>query len=220
MSRNNKELQPNWRPDFRIKSTLPDIKVIRTDFVINFIAVALALFSGLIVLQREYRAFSLHNVIEVLEQRILVAEPDDNIHLKVSERFRDAARDVEELQRFYSSPLSAHEFLADLAMRKPEDLIFSRISVAESVSKVAGKTQLEYRIDLTGEVSELTTLTDFKEILKGLDSLNAPGFVSVVDESMQQRNAKTGSFPCRIIITLTPAQGTTAKTDTEEGSAG
>ena len=38
-----RDTQPYWRPDFKIQSTLPDIKVVRTDFIINCIVVALML---------------------------------------------------------------------------------------------------------------------------------------------------------------------------------
>jgi hypothetical protein len=197
-----KEIQPYWRPDFKIQSTLPDIKVVRTDFIINFIAVALVLVVGFSLLQREYRAFSLRGTIEDMEQRIRISEADDNIKLRASERFREAAQHVVELQRFYSSPLPAHEFLAELALLKPKDLIFSRVMLSESILKEDGGAQMGYRIQITGDVRELTVLTEFKGVLQQSDLLNPEGFVSVVDESMQQRDAKTGIVPFQISISL------------------
>lgn len=197
-----KEIQPYWRPDFKIQSTLPDIKVVRTDFIINFIAVALVLVVGFSLLQREYRAFSLRGTIEDMEQRIRISEADDNIKLRASERFREAAQHVVELQRFYSSPLPAHEFLAELALLKPKDLIFSRVMLSESILKEDGGAQMGYRIQITGDVRELTVLTEFKGVLQQSGLLNPEGFVSVVDESMQQRDAKTGIVPFQISISL------------------
>ena len=34
--------QPNWHPNFRIADSLPDLKVVRTDFFINAISLSLA----------------------------------------------------------------------------------------------------------------------------------------------------------------------------------
>lgn len=220
MRRNKKEIQPYWRPDFRIQSTLPDIKFIRTGFVINAVAILLMLLLGAVVLQREYRAYSLRSTISELETRILIAEPDDNLNLKVSEHFRAAARRIEELQIFYSSPITAHEILAELAANKPKDMIFTSVVVNESLAEVDGQSQVEYRIDITGYVGALTTLTNFKQILKGLDSLNPPSFVGMVDEGIQQRNAKTGGFPCRMTVTLVPAKVAAAIAETKKGGAG
>lgn len=35
MSKGRKVREPSWRPNFVNKSELPDIKVVRTDFIVN-----------------------------------------------------------------------------------------------------------------------------------------------------------------------------------------
>ena len=200
-----KEIQPHWRPNFRIQSTLPDIKVVRTDFMINSIALALVLVAFFFLLQRVYSAYSMRATIEDMEQRLRVAEADNKQSLQVSARFRKAAEHVVELQRFYGWPLSAHEFLAQLALLKPKDLSFSQVMLSETIVK-EGKDDLTgkvgYRIEITGEVLELTVLNEFKGALQQLELLNPAGFASVVDESMEQRDAKTGIIPFRISIAV------------------
>lgn len=203
---NKHDIQPYWRPDFKIQSTLPDIKVVRTDFIINFIAVALALIAVFTLLQREYRAYSLRSSISSMEQRLRVSEADDNLNLKESERFRESAQSVEELQRFYRAPFAAHELFAELASLKPEGLIFSRAMLSGAVTRKKAKTEphVVYDINITGDVRELTVLTQFKGALQASPLLNLEGFVVLVDESMQQRNAKTGIIPFQVSISLTP----------------
>lgn len=212
MSR-KREIQPYWRPDFKIQSTLPDIKVVRTDFIINSIAVALALIAGFTLLQREYRAYSLRSAIVGMEQRIRVSEADDNLNLQESARFRESAQSIEELQRFFRVPFTAHDFLAELSLLKPKGLIFSRVMISEAVitSKkkgqggTAAKPQVKYTINVTGDVRELTVLTQFKGALKASPLLNPEGFEVMVNESMQQRNAATGITPFQVSISLAPA---------------
>jgi hypothetical protein len=207
-----RDIQPYWRPDFKIQSTLPDIKVVRTDFIINFIAVALMLIAVFTLLQREYRAYSLRSSIAGMERRIRVSEVDDNLYLKESERFRKSAQSVEDLQRFSRAPFTPHELLAELSLLKPEGLIFSRMVLTESVSsrkgkgrgKAAAKPQVAYAIRITGDVQGLPILTQFKGVLQASPSLNLEGFEVMVDESIQQRNASTGITPFQVSISLTP----------------
>lgn len=204
------DMQPYWRPDFKIQSSLPDIKVVRTDFIINFIAVALVLVAVFTLLQREYRAYSLNSSIDGMEQRIRLSEADDNINLKESERFRESAQSVEELQRFFSAPFVAHEFLAELASLKPEGLIFSRVMLTEESVEKKGKgqasaePQMTYAINIAGDVRGLTVLAEFKGALQASPSLNAEGFEVLVVERMQQRNAETGITPFQVSISLEP----------------
>ncbi|MDG1242483.1 MAG: hypothetical protein P8R37_06425 [Opitutae bacterium] len=204
-----RDIQPYWRPDFKIQSTLPDIKVVRTDFIINAIAVALMLIAGFTLLQGEYRAYSLHRSIASMQQSIGETKTNNNQNLKESERFRESAQSVVELQRFFRAPLVAHELMAELARLKPAGLIFSRVMFSSATIKQKGKdqakSQMTYEINITGDTRGLMALTQFKAMLQASPSLSPAGFEVVVDESMQQRNAMTGITPFQVLISLTPA---------------
>ncbi|MBT4757459.1 MAG: hypothetical protein HOO08_03605 [Opitutae bacterium] len=212
MSR-QRDIQPYWRPDFKIQSTLPDIKVVRTDFIINAIAVALMLIAGFTLLQREYRAYSLHRSIAFMQQSIGETEANNNQNLKISERFRESAQSVVELQSFFYAPFVAHELLAELARLKPAGLVFSDVILSSAIIKLEGKktaeTQMTYEINITGDTRGLMALTQFKATLQASSILSPDGFAVVVDESMQQRNAKTGITPFQVSISLTPANSST-----------
>lgn len=204
-----KNIQPNWRPNFRIPDTLPDIKVVRTDFVVNFVAVTLALLASIFVFQREYRAHVLKNSIAKLEQEIRVAEPEDAVSLKLSQRFRDAAEHVVELEKFYNSAVAAHDLLAELAEAQPADLIFNQITYSENVRKADGGNSMEYGIQLAGQVRELTVLDGFKETLSKTSFYDQARFTGEIDETVQSRDSETLIFPYRINITLRPAAAKT-----------
>ncbi|WP_269525616.1 hypothetical protein [Coraliomargarita parva] len=205
MSRNKKDIQPYWRPNFNIPSTLPDIKVIRTGFIVNSIAIGVALIAAVLLLQKEYKAYSLGATIQELQQQITVAEADDNLHLKTSQRFRDAANYVIEVDTFYSAPWLAHEFVADLLTLRPKDLIFTRLALSEQVVKQKNKNIVECRITISGEVRELPVLDEFKNALQEAEFLNQAEYTREISESLESKNLKTGIFPYRLTIVLTPS---------------
>jgi hypothetical protein len=198
-------MQPHWRPNFVNQSELPDIKVIRTGFIINFVAVTLALCVAFSLLQREYRAYSLRQTIEGMEQRIRVAEADDLANLKMSEAFRSSAQSVVEVESFFDAPLLAHEFIYGLSQIKPEDLIFNSVSFSETLSQQGGQSGVGYSLSISGDAKGLTVLDEFKMILGEAELLQIPGYSLQIDESLQGRDEKTGIFPYSMAISLKPA---------------
>jgi hypothetical protein len=216
-----KESHPRWRPDFRIQSTLPDIKVVRTGFIINFVVIACVAFALFSVLQSEYQTYTLRNEISVLEERTQAAKAADESSLKQSERFRAAALNVQELQRFYKAPFTAHDLIAELAMLRPDDLIYTRVEFADSVVTVKVKAKgnepaketkhMEYNVDIAGDVRDLVVLTEFKASLQASELLSPEGFSVVVNESVQQRNAQTGIIPFKVTILFQPEKASKTK---------
>lgn len=210
MSRSKKKNQPNWRPNFVNVSELPDIKVIRTGFVVNFVSLVLVFSLAFLVLQREYRAHILDNTIEDLEQRIQAAAADDAASLKLSREFRDAAAHVAEVEKFYATPLLVHDFLAQLTRKRPEELIFRQLSVLESPAEEGDGQAVVYRINITGEVRSLMVLDRFKGELSDWDRLDLEGYALDIDETLQGRDADTGIFPYTLQITLKPEKDASA----------
>lgn len=219
MSHSKKEMQPFWRPNFVIQSELPDIKVVRTEFIINFIAITLALCVAFFLLQREYRAFVLRNTIADMEQQIRVADADDVQNLKSSEAFRGSAQYVIEVEKFFISPLQPYTFLYTLSEIKPEDLIFNSVSLGESVVKQEGKDTVAYKINIAGDAKSLTVLDDFKKILEDADLFQIDGYDLQIDETLQGRDEKTGIFPYQLAISLTSKVKAAPKAGEEGGDA-
>jgi hypothetical protein len=210
VSKANKNSQPHWRPNFVNASELPDIKAVRTDFIINFFAVVLMLLTGFYLLQREYKAHSLKKEIDVMEQQIRAAEADDAAYLKLSQEFHDLAVHIAELEKFYATPVQPHEFLTQLTKMRPEELIFKQISLVEALEEADKKKQIVYRINISGEVRSLKTLDEFKGDLSEWALLNVEGYGLEIDESLQGRDAETGIFPYTLEITLRLAKSAAA----------
>ena len=74
------EAELNWRPDFRDRQSLPDIKTVRTTFFITAIAVTIAVVSIMHVGFQEYKIYSLGKKIE--EGKAEISSRQD-LHVKV-----------------------------------------------------------------------------------------------------------------------------------------
>ncbi len=217
MSRKTKEIQPYWHPNFRMPSTLPDIKVVRTDFIVNFIAVLVLVVVAFFVLQREYRAYVMRGSIAGLERRIQEAEPEDDRYLKLNERFRAASQQVIELEHFYSAPFLPQQLVPELVRLRPKGFAFDGIGYSEEVKKQGKKFVMEYHVSISGHLRSLNELTAFKHALQDSELLQVSGYETGVFESDKGRDSRTGIFSCQIEIRIVPEKpGAKAK----KGKAG
>ncbi|HNX04973.1 MAG TPA: hypothetical protein PKI32_05700 [Opitutales bacterium] len=122
-----------WRQDFRDVKSLPDTKVVRTHFLVNFVAVMLlVIMAGLFAFQ-EYliyvRAHSLDNVVGA----IAAASPADKRNQSDSARFMADVNRIDEAVRFADCSLRPEILIAELAREKLaecryESMEFSRVS--------------------------------------------------------------------------------------------
>lgn len=208
-------MQPNWHPNFRIESTLPDTRAIHTNFVLKAVVYTAVLVITIFVLQREYQAYLLRQRISGLEQQVQSAASADRLRLDKSEQFSKLALNVVELQRFFKAPLVAHESIVELASIKPEGLTFTRLILAESIVRIKqGKNstaQVTFNLSISGDVQDLPVLTQFKRELEESKLLNPSGYKISIEETIQQRDAETGIIPFKLSVPLKPADEREAK---------
>ena len=184
---------------------LPDIKVVRTNFIINFFAIAFFVITGVLLLQREYRVRALGEAIERLEEQVEKASPENTKSLKLSKQFVEAGKKVAEVELFYLAPFTAQEFLVALADFRPGKTTLKSISFQESSpGEAKNEAALSYSIRLAGEVVNLTDLDAFKKQLSNWDFLNLEDYELSVSETMQGRSEATGTFSYTLNISLEP----------------
>lgn len=207
MAKSKRDIQPYWRPNFVNTSGLPDIKVVRTNFIVNSVAFTLLICIGFVLVQKEYKAFSLKRTIAGLEERVQLAEGEDKAYLRLNQKFRKAAENVVEMEKFYVTPFFPHEFLSEVSLLRPDGLIFNQVSVLEKKggTKATAK-QVVYEVVVSGEVRTLTALDEFKSKVSDWDLLAVEGYVSEIEETVQGRNAQTGIFPYSLRIIMTPGK--------------
>ena len=198
--------QPNWHPDFSIKSTLPDTRTIHSNFIVKLVIFTAFLIVTVIVLQREYQGYTLRQAISGLEQQVQIGSEADRLRLKKSDQFRELALDVIELQRFYRAPVLAHDYLVELALVRPEGLTITQLTLSEFVIKVKvgekTKPQAVFRLNISGKVQELPVLTQFKRELEKSNLLHPSGYSIEISETIDQRDTATGIIPFQLTVLL------------------
>ncbi len=207
MSKAKKKTQPDWHPDFRITEELPDIKVVRTDFLVNGLALLLMLVLGVILAQRELKTIELNSQIESIRTELDTEAAENRANLALNKEFQEAMAKIEDLNRFYTEPFLLHQFLAGLATQKPDDIRFSGITIDRSIVDAKGKKKtVEYALTLNGQVRDPQVLFNFKQTLNDLLDIRGD-FASPTDPLISEnvsstRNEVTGTFGFTLRVVL------------------
>lgn len=209
MSKQN-NIQHNWHPNFRIESTLPDIRVVRVHIISRIVLYTAILIAVAIIVHREYESHLLSQTIDRLEQQIQSASSADRSRLEKSNQFRELAFNVKELQRFFNVPLMVHDSVVALARMKPNELTFTRLDLSELVVqvKVGKKSQpkVVFKLNVFGNVKDLPVLTQFKRELEESQLLNRSNYTVIINEDIGQRDIETGIVPFQLSILLEPGK--------------
>lgn len=127
-----------WHPNFRIEETLPDTKVIRTSFVVNFAAAALALLLGAWFVQRELAAAGLRTQVAEWENTIATNQPRLTKAAQQQKDFAAAEKKVREIETFVAPRLVASDFLKTIADTLPKLITLDLIEVGTDTVHLRG----------------------------------------------------------------------------------
>ncbi len=116
-----------WRPDFRDFSRLPDTKTVRTDFFINFAAVAVTLAVALFVAHREWNIASLKSSLADVESRITTTAPQSERAQANYARFVAEQKKFNEAYDLVRDPFRFGEFLVHLGEILPPGIFVRRV---------------------------------------------------------------------------------------------
>ncbi len=198
MKKSKKEVQPNWHPNFRVQSELPDIKPIRTGFIINSLAVVICLGLALMVIQQELKRMSSNRLIADLRTTVSMNEDRNREALRQSKEFTEEVKKLQELEAFYEGPVSGYRFLLFLAEVRLESLVYDSVTLQESVRMDRRNEITTFRVQIGGKSRDLLTLGQFKSYLENLPFVVANE--GVVNETIFPRDENTGSFPFSIVV--------------------
>lgn len=168
-----------WRPDFRDAESLPDVKVIRTDFLLNLVSVSLAIGLVGVLAQRELRSVSLNESIRNLSEEISQNEVANTDKIRLSGEFRRLQNGMQEFVRFQNVPVLPDGLLVELAMVQPDPIILDSVSFNGVVSKPRGGADAEtgYTLMLSGTVDDSKpgmgsrVITEYRSSLRNVHAL-------------------------------------------------
>lgn len=148
--KSKKSVQPNWRPNFRVEEKLPDIKVIRTGFLLN-VAVIVIMF-GLVgaVGYNEYKTRSKSASLEELRATYEESTPINRRRITLNNEFKDIALNFEELERFLNTSLTPAELMQLISQTQPPQSLISQLELRGVTERVAQEDIFFHRIEITG----------------------------------------------------------------------
>jgi hypothetical protein len=116
-----------WRQDFRDVSALPDIKVVRTHFLLNLVAALFFVILLGLVLYQEYAISARRAELALVRDSIATASAADRKNLEASALFKREAAQVAEAVKFAGESIRPEVLLAELARARIPESNFERI---------------------------------------------------------------------------------------------
>ncbi len=205
-----KIVQPAWHPNFRNVETLPDIKAIRTDFIVNWGIVLVAAVLLMLFLKNEFSAFAVGRDIKEIETKISENTGANNNNLKLSGQFANSSKEVTELAAFTKVLAKPSGFLLALAEIKPEEMLMQSVSYNSQIinlgnRKTAPGKLVSLQCTVNGSPAAVTQLvTEYVETIKNLEIINE--YVYKVELQSLERDENLGLFNCSIRVELVPAE--------------
>jgi len=202
------DLVLNWHPNFRDVATLPDIKQVRTGFLVNFVAIVFALVALGATLYFEVDIYKVNHEIAGLNNQIESNDSANKKALAYTKSFVSASKSMQFTARFFSQKLPPLELLASLMDSQPDNIIFRSIYVESIIRDFGGKKAEAQRVTISGTLSSESELGLQEFVDKVLAS---PAFKSRIGDPIRDRqisasrDAASGTFEFNIVFTLKPA---------------
>lgn len=138
--------QPHWCPDFRIKEELPDIKVVRTRFLLNILSAFVLAGMCTLTVIREYKLSEIKSEINVLQNDIDGMTTRNRELLDLNGRFTKANNRIKEVVAFTPSIPLQEMILRISEVQPPEGKIGS---IGISTEEAKGKEIVHIRFSGT-----------------------------------------------------------------------
>lgn len=200
--------QAQWHANFRVIDTLPDTKLIRTDFMFTFVAVTLAVVLLFLFCFREYKSINLGREIAKLNNDIELNTADNKSYLRLDGQFNLLSKKVYELESFRYNPYPPSDILLALTEIRSVEIVISHV-VLRKVNIGEGRNPIQgSHVSLFGtltESSEQATqiVSDYVNKLESL-KLFSEYIVNKVQLESFNRDEELGSFEFSISFNLNP----------------
>ncbi|MGA2051736.1 MAG: hypothetical protein ABSH19_00350 [Opitutales bacterium] len=186
--------------------TLPDIKAVRTDFLINFAAMTVAVLALGWLLYVQGSILQVDGQIRRLNDTIDGNSRVNKTYLSESSKFMHESKALQELTKFSSQTVPPFQLLTTLVEARPDNILFD--SVAIEPTEIEGKNHVRIK---TEQVVLAGTLSGEADDLKGLDTLvtklmNSPVLKARIADPANDRqidNHREGPGLFKFIVTIT-----------------
>ena len=206
------QAQSPWHQDFRNPDVLPDIKVIRTRFFVNFVAFVLPLFVGVMWIQKEIALNGLKGNIEDLKEERASMQASNSELVDLSREFMKESAKIESLDGYYYNLFPLSDYIVTLSERVAEDMVVSSMDIKKS-NRVQGTDVVdvwESRIAgyvTKGDQGAITRVNNFVEEIGGEELLKPHIDEAFLDSLARDQKTDTLNFVVSITMLDTEQTG-------------
>ena len=129
---------PAWHPNFRNHERLPDTKVVRTQFFVNFAAIAVSASLLLYFSYQEYRIKNLHHQVAEWQAQIDTNKKASIQAQVLSQKFAEEAKKIGELEKFVQPHVVLSQLLMNLGSTLPPDMAVDAAEIRENGVELRG----------------------------------------------------------------------------------
>lgn len=129
---------PAWHPNFRNYDRLPDVKVVRTTFFINGIAILVAVTLLVYLGMREYELRSLKVQVARADAEIAENKKESDEAVRLYGLFQEEERRVNEIDAFIRSKPLVSEYLRRFGETLPDNVSLSTIEMGVNGVTIRG----------------------------------------------------------------------------------
>ena len=197
--------QSPWHQDFRNAEVLPDIKVIRTQFFVNFVAIVIPLFIAIMWIQKEVSLNSLKGNLANLEKDKASMQSTNNEFVELSREFLKESAKIESLDDYYYNLFPVSDYLVMLSDQVEEDMVVSSMEIKKS-NRVSGNDVVDvWESRIAGYVAQgdqgaITRVNNFVEEISQEELLKPHIDEAFLDNLLRDQDTDTLNFVVSITM--------------------
>lgn len=189
---------PAWHPNFRNYQKLPDVKVVRTAFFVNGIAILLVVSLGAYLGFREWNLRLTNQQITEVQAQIDRNKKASDQAIALFKKFQAAEAKVLEVETFVTSKPIVSALLVRLAQTLPKNIALDSFDLRD--------TGVSVRLSVWGDPAVASGYaTEYLEQLRS-DKELAP-FTDVAFTGTPTRNPATGQLAVEFLMRKAPVGG-------------
>ncbi|HWA08361.1 MAG TPA: hypothetical protein VG838_02730 [Opitutaceae bacterium] len=195
---------PSWHPNFRNFGQLPDIKVVRTAFFVNGVAVFIALCISVFLGNREYELHSLRSQIAAYDVQIARDTAESEKAKALFKKFQEQEKRVYDVDAYMKSKPVVSEILLRLGETRPKNIALESIEIRAPETTPPTAPSIVLRAAVRG-ASDLASgeASAYVDVLKN-DAVLGPKIDGPPEVTSSSRDVATGRLKIEITIHLKP----------------
>jgi len=211
-----KKIEPAWHPNFVNGDRLPDVKLIRTNFLLNFVGVSCALLLSFYFMAGLLSTTILRFKLGELEDDIAFKQPQNEHYIKQSNLFAKESKTLNFFKDFFVPFVDPVQLLVVISENYPEEIQFNSISFSEKdegsnrkriKNKKKNGIKREYTLTIEGSIAgsyddALDQLNNYKDKLSELSEIKP--LLKDIEIKNLSRDPELGIFTYQLDILLQP----------------